>query len=402
MKIPLALVVLTIFLQAAYAEVWIPENEFVGFFDSDGVYTVAGAVKNTQNYPVIPTITISIQDDQKVISKEFPYANIMPGKDMPFKFKFPEIQSSEPQLNKPSLSFIKGIHNPVDVQVIYDKTLQVHQNGHVTGRVINVGNETISNVQLFALAHGFDHKVLDVGKNIMPIDNLKPGELRNFTMYPDPSFISMVQYYSCFAPNDGSVIPVSSIRNGEKFFFRYDSGSWYAYAEFNDAGTELTMRTQNSYPISTYTNFEFPVFSNDEKFNVTLNDQKIDFIQSIDEMGNWHVAFEVKPHDAGTLKITGFAKDYEPIQSEIPSWIKDNAEWWSSDKIADDDFTMGLEFLIKEKILIVPPMEKDTESETKIPSWIKNNAGWWSKGLINDEDFINSLQYLISKGIISI
>ena len=38
----------------ANAEVWIPDNEFGGYFDSNGTYTVIGAVKNTENVAIVP------------------------------------------------------------------------------------------------------------------------------------------------------------------------------------------------------------------------------------------------------------------------------------------------------------------------------------------------------------
>ena len=45
----------------------IPEHEYVGYFDSNGVYTVIGAIKNHEPLPVIPTITIIIKDSQQTI-----------------------------------------------------------------------------------------------------------------------------------------------------------------------------------------------------------------------------------------------------------------------------------------------------------------------------------------------
>ena len=50
----------------AFADVWIPEDEYVGYFDSSGVYTVVGAVKNTESYAITPTITIEVHDGQKI------------------------------------------------------------------------------------------------------------------------------------------------------------------------------------------------------------------------------------------------------------------------------------------------------------------------------------------------
>ena len=38
----------------------------------------------------------------------------------------------------------------------------------------------------------------------------------------------------------------------------------------------------------------------------------------------------------------------------------------------------------------------------QIPSWIKNNAGWWSDGKIDDKSFVQGIQYLIKEGIMKI
>ena len=50
----------------------------------------------------------------------------------------------------------------------------------------------------------------------------------------------------------------------------------------------------------------------------------------------------------------------------------------------------------------VPSTEQGTGSDDVIPSWIKNNAGWWSDGSIPDNAFVSGLQWLISNGIITI
>lgn len=38
----------------------------------------------------------------------------------------------------------------------------------------------------------------------------------------------------------------------------------------------------------------------------------------------------------------------------------------------------------------------------EIPSWIKNNAEWWSQGLISDGDFLKGIQHLVNNGVISV
>lgn len=87
----------------------------------------------------------------------------------------------------------------------------------------------------------------------------------------------------------------------------------------------------------------------------------------------------------------------------IPDWVRNNAGWWSTDQIGDNDFASGIEFMIKENIIKIPPTSNGLSSGNSIiPEWVRNNAGWWSERIISDNEFVNSLQYLIVNGIISV
>ena len=86
----------------------------------------------------------------------------------------------------------------------------------------------------------------------------------------------------------------------------------------------------------------------------------------------------------------------------IPDWIKNNAEWWAAGLIDDDSFIQGIQFLVKENILKIPPTTQGSSSESEIPDWIKNNAEWWAAGLIDDDSFIQGIQFLIKEGILVI
>ena len=55
-------------------------------------------------------------------------------------------------------------------------------------------------------------------------------------------------------------------------------------------------------------------------------------------------AFEVKDRDA----------------NKVPVWIKNNAQWWSEDKITDSDFVQGIEYLVSNKIITVQTKLKAT------------------------------------------
>jgi len=115
------------------------------------------------------------------------------------------------------------------------------------------------------------------------------------------------------------------------------------------------------------------------------------------EPGRYVVKTTYQGEEVGTFS---FLIDME----RVPEWVKNNAKWWSEGSIGDSDFVSGIQYLIKEKIMIVsgtPPqsIQKDTEA---IPSWVKNNAGWWADGLIGENDFVNGIKWLVEKGIIRV
>ena len=87
----------------------------------------------------------------------------------------------------------------------------------------------------------------------------------------------------------------------------------------------------------------------------------------------------------------------------IPPWIKNNAAWWAEGAIDDNAFVQGIQFLIKEGIMQIPPTAQGSSSSSNdIPPWIKNNAAWWAEGAIDDNAFVQGIQFLIKEGIMTI
>jgi len=302
-----SLLLLTLFFTPfAFADVFIPSHEYVGFFDSNGIYTVVGNVKNDLDYAIIPTITIPVIDNDSEFFKTIQHVSLLPGNEIPFKIKFPEVLGNDPTLLPAKITFEKTITDVIPVEVIYDETLIVHDDGHLTGRIINSGTETISDFKIYAVIHGYDDETLDMGENFSPIPEMKPGEIMEFTMYPDPKFSSDVWYYSCFAVGQDSIIVLNVPRNDDTFKIRYDSSILLSYPEFDSKGETLSFTLIQGWDFQNYINLEFPKYSENESFDVFLNDIPIDSVQSIDDMGNWHVAFLVESQSEGTLTITGF------------------------------------------------------------------------------------------------
>lgn len=121
--------------------------------------------------------------------------------------------------------------------------------------------------------------------------------------------------------------------------------------------------------------------------------------------GQWKIYVKYGTVESFALfTVTG-----EPIlQSEtsadvfIPDWIRNNALLWTQNQITDNDFATGIEFMIKEKIILIPDLIHSNSSETVIPNWIKSTASWWANELVSDEEFANSIKFLVNRGIIQI
>ena len=96
-------------------------------------------------------------------------------------------------------------------------------------------------------------------------------------------------------------------------------------------------------------------------------------------------------------------KHFVEVISKIPDWVREIAKWWSLIQISDEDFTTGLQYLIRQEIIIMKKeITSEEESEPVLPSWLRKNAGWWSQGLISDDEFFKSIQWMINNGFIKL
>jgi hypothetical protein len=57
--------------------------------------------------------------------------------------------------------------------------------------------------------------------------------------------------------------------------------------------------------------------------------------------------------------------------AEVPSWVKNNAGWWADGTISETEFLSGIEFLINDGIISVPPTTVSGESSEGVPAWVK-------------------------------
>jgi len=311
----------------ASGEVYIPDHEYVGFYDHDGVYTVIGGVKNTEMYPVIPTVSVSVNDHDYIFSDEYEFSPIMPAQMLPLKLKLPEITSDNPILGTPEISYKQTEYKYESGYILYDDSLVLHDDGRMTGMIKNGGDKTFLNFRVYALIKDQNEQILDVASS-QQFGIMHPGETLIFEMIPDSKIVNEIALYSCFAFGDESVLPLNADRNGEQYTFRYESGTWFKDGSFNSESTDLKMYALNSFSAELNASFEFPQSSIHEDFEVYLDgtgwdgqtyyhtDDKVTNLQSLDELGNWHVYFTVPGFYQGDVTVKGF---HEPDGTvEVP------------------------------------------------------------------------------------
>jgi len=322
-----AIALLIIIPVTASGEVYIPDHEYVGFYDQDGIFTVIGGVKNNEMYPVTPTITVNVNDDGNIFSHKYKFSPIMPAQMLPLKLKLPEITSKNPILESPQISFKQTEYKYESGYILYDDSLILHDDGRMTGTIKNAGDKTFLNFRIYALIKDQNENILDVA-NSQRFGIMHPGDTLEFEMIPDPKIVNEINSYSCFSFGDESVFPLNADRNDEQYTFRYESGTWFKDGNFNSESTELKMYALNSFSAELNASFEFPQSSIHEDFEVYLDgtgwdgqayyqtDDKVTNLQSLDELGNWHVYFTVPGFYQGDVTVKGF---HEPDGTvEVP------------------------------------------------------------------------------------
>jgi len=192
---------------------------------------------------------------------------------------------------------------------------------------------------------------------MQPQQNVSPHDPSNFNK------LSMLEFYKALEINPNSVLALNGIGLGFGNFGEYSEAEQYFKKALEiDPDNEVTQ------------NYLYSLEKLREKYSLNIFEnptKKPDFLQKIEER-------------------------------TIPYWVKNNAGWWAEEKISDDDFISGIEYLIKNKIISISSQNNKENSSDVIPSWIKNNAGWWSAGQISDEDFLSGIKYLIENSIIKV
>jgi hypothetical protein len=225
---------------------------------------------------------------------------------------------------------------------IYDEILKIYPTDY---KIFEMKGIALSNLRLESTL------AMQPQQNVSPRD---PSHLNK---------LSMIEFYKALEINPNSVLALNGMGLGFGNFGEYSEAEQYFKKSLEiDADNQVT----KNYLISLeklVQKYSLDIFENPTK--------KPAFLQALEER-------------------------------TIPYWIKNNAGWWSDDKISDNDFIAGIEYLIKNKIINLSSQNINENSSDVIPAWIKNNAGWWSAGKISDGDFLSGIKYLIENSIIKV
>ncbi len=90
----------------------------------------------------------------------------------------------------------------------------------------------------------------------------------------------------------------------------------------------------------------------------------------------------------------------------IPDWQKNPAKWWAEGLISDQEYINGIEFLIKNDIIIIKNMPDYLIMENtpkEIPVQMKDSAKLWAEGRIfYDEIYAAGIKHLTQIGVIQV
>lgn len=243
----------------------------------------------------------------------------------------------------------------------------------------------------------------------------------------------------------GKIFDSGILNPGQRYSFTIPTGIWSAYYYYCKIHPWMTGKIDvgvaylGESPVFTVKTDKESYFNNETiQISGVVNDtsqimpltlqifdsqRNLVFLGSISLLSDHSFVYNLKASDSifkhtGTYKIKAFygfpatvtdanlffdnqSNTSSNVDYNIPSWIKNNAKWWSDNQISDQDFIKGVKFLVKAGDLKTHDSGQALTKTDSIPSWVRSDAGWWANGTISDEEFIPDMQYLIDHNMIN-
>jgi hypothetical protein len=122
------------------------------------------------------------------------------------------------------------------------------------------------------------------------------------------------------------------------------------------------------------------------------------FYKTTFKPGTYHIDATYSGANSSTV-FTLINSDKVAIPPQYKALIK---LWSEGQQPTNTNFANVIRDLIQYDIIQIPEFNNQTTNAVYIPSWVKNDAKWWSDNLISDNDFALEIQYLIESKIITV
>jgi peptidoglycan/xylan/chitin deacetylase (PgdA/CDA1 family) len=180
----------------------------------------------------------------------------------------------------------------------------------------------------------------------------------------------------------------ASILHGDSPPFPLKDAELYRFPEISTTGTfdpeqyafvGISHEETFSESIEGLEKYGFAVIvSHPQEFSTIINGT---YTNDVNEFQISELEKLIEKIQENNINIVTISEINSNSESIVPEWIKNNAGWWAEGAINDETFVQGIEFLVKEKIILVSEESQTGSNEKIVPEWIKNNAGWWAEDI---------------------
>jgi len=124
---------------------------------------------------------------------------------------------------------------------------------------------------------------------------------------------------------------------------------------------------------------------------------------------NWQQIMElellidsIRDNDLHIVTISKINDKLGPFLPIIPEYSREIFKMWSNDSLPDSDFINMVHNLKKENVMTYPPLSAKVSNEKQVPPWFKISVTWWLEEKTSNKDIINGMEYLLKEGIMII
>jgi len=273
---------------------------------------------------------------------------------------------------------------------------------------------TISDMPLVINNNGYT--IIGISNKIAP-NVLQTNEIQNLalTVY-ETGMVEHVGLYTNLQEKD-------SEKNNSDTYILYYNNQPLEIIDPHGYFSEVTVEVKKVDSIRHIINYDIKFAKEMEKSNIVFNfwNDKRNAASTI-----IYDAWEVIPQEVADTtegnQIDSFMSQDDSVQEidnlhhepkpSVPVWVKSNAEWWSEGQILDSEFVKSIQYLLEEKIILIPdsqiyensgkPTTESSLDDVVIPNWIKNTAKWWADDSITEKDFVKSIEWLIQNNVIKV